>query len=38
VFTARFLELSLFQLSELLHFIDFRKKFIKIQDQFCLNP
>jgi hypothetical protein len=38
VFSVRFPELSLFQLSELLHFIDFHKKFIKIQNQFCLNP
>jgi hypothetical protein len=38
VFSVRFPELSLFQISELLHFIDFRKKFIKIQNQFCLNP
>jgi hypothetical protein len=37
VFSVRFPELSLFQLSELLHFIDFHKKFIKIQNQFCLN-
>jgi hypothetical protein len=38
VFSVKFLELSLFQISELLHFIDFRKKFIKIQNQFCLKP
>jgi hypothetical protein len=38
VFSVRFPELSLFQISELLHFIDFRKKFIKIQNRFCLNP
>jgi hypothetical protein len=31
VFFIKFLELSLFPVSELLHFIDFRKKFIKIQ-------
>jgi hypothetical protein len=38
VFSVKFPEPSLFQISELLHFIDFRKKFIKIQNQFCLNP
>jgi hypothetical protein len=38
VFSVRFPELSLFQISELLHFIGFRKKFIKIQNQFCLKP
>jgi hypothetical protein len=38
VFSIRFLELSLFQLSKLLHFIEFRKKFIKVQNQFCLKP
>jgi hypothetical protein len=29
---------SNFQISELLHFIEFRKKFIKVQNQFCLKP
>jgi hypothetical protein len=29
VFSVKFPELSLFQISELLHFIEFRKKFIK---------
>jgi hypothetical protein len=38
VFFVRFPELSLFQLSELLHFMDFHKKFIKVQNQFCLKP
>jgi hypothetical protein len=38
VFSVKFLELSLFQISELLHSIEIRKKFIKIQNQFCLNP
>jgi hypothetical protein len=38
VFSVRFPELSLFQIRELLHFIDFCKKFIKIQNQFCMNP
>jgi hypothetical protein len=38
VFAVRFPKLSLFQLSELLHFIDFSKKFIKIQNQFYLIP
>jgi hypothetical protein len=38
VFSVRFPELSLFQINELLHFIDFRKKFIKVQNQFCLKP
>jgi hypothetical protein len=37
VFSVRFPKPSLFQISELLHFIDFRKKFIKMQNQFCLN-
>jgi hypothetical protein len=32
MFSVKFLELSLFQISELLHFIEFRKKFIKIQN------
>jgi hypothetical protein len=30
VFSIRFPELSLFQIDELLHFIDFRRKFIKM--------
>jgi hypothetical protein len=38
VFSINFPEPSLFQISELLHSIEFRKKFIKIQNQFCLNP
>jgi hypothetical protein len=38
VFSVKFPELSLFQISELLHSIEFRKKFIKIQNQFYLNP
>jgi hypothetical protein len=38
VFSVKFPELSLFQISELLHSIEIRKKFIKIQNQFCLNP
>jgi hypothetical protein len=38
VFSVRFPKLSLFQINELLHFIDFRKKFIKIQNQFCWKP
>jgi hypothetical protein len=38
VFFVRFPELSLFQINELLHFINFFKKFIKIQNQFGLNP
>jgi hypothetical protein len=38
VFSVNFPEPSLFQISELLHFIDFCKKFIKIQNQFCLKP
>jgi hypothetical protein len=38
VFSIKFPEPSLFQISELLHFIEFRTKFIKIQNQFCLNP
>jgi hypothetical protein len=38
VFSVKFPEPSLFQISELLHFIEFCKKFIKIQNQFCLNP
>jgi hypothetical protein len=38
VFSIKFPKLSLFQNSELLHFIEIRKKFIKIQNQFCLNP
>jgi hypothetical protein len=37
VFSVKSLGPSLFQISELLHFIDFRKKFIKIQNQFCLD-
>jgi hypothetical protein len=38
VFSVRFPESSLFQIRELLHFIEFRKKFINMQNQFCLNP
>jgi hypothetical protein len=38
VFFVKFPEPSLFQISELLHFIKIRKKFIKMQNQFCLNP
>jgi hypothetical protein len=38
VFSVKCPKPSLFQISELLHFIEFRKKFIKVQDQFCLNP
>jgi hypothetical protein len=38
MFSVKFPELSLFQISELLHFIEFRTKFIKIQNQFCLSP
>jgi hypothetical protein len=37
VFFVKFPKPSLFQISELLHFIDFRKKFIKMQNQFYLN-
>jgi hypothetical protein len=38
VFSVKFPEPSLFQISELLNSIEMRKKFIKIQNQFCLNP
>jgi hypothetical protein len=38
VFSVKFPEHSLFQISEFLHFIEIRKKFIKVQNQFCLNP
>jgi hypothetical protein len=38
VFSVKFPELSLFQINELLNFIDFHKEFIKIQNQFCLKP
>jgi hypothetical protein len=38
VFSVRFPKLSLFQINELIHFIDFRKGFIKVQNQFCLKP
>jgi hypothetical protein len=38
VFSVKFPEPSLFQISELLHFIEIRKKFIKVQNQFCLSP
>jgi hypothetical protein len=38
VFSVKFPEPSLFQISELLNSIEIRKKFIKIQNQFCLNP
>jgi hypothetical protein len=38
VFFVKFPKLSLFQISELLHFIDFHRKFVKIQNQFCLKP
>jgi hypothetical protein len=38
VFSVKFPKSPLFQISELLHFIGIRKKFIKIQNQFCLNP
>jgi hypothetical protein len=37
VFFVKFPEPSLFQISELLHSIEIHKKFIKIQNQFCLN-
>jgi hypothetical protein len=37
-FSVRFLKLSLFQTSKLLHFIDFRRKFIKMKNQFGLKP
>jgi hypothetical protein len=30
-------KLVVFQIDELLHFIDFRRKFIKMQNQFCLK-
>jgi hypothetical protein len=35
---CKFSKVFLFQISELLHFIDFRKKFINVQNQFCLIP
>jgi hypothetical protein len=38
VFSIKFPKPSLFQINELLHFIDFRKKFIKVQNQLCLKP
>jgi hypothetical protein len=38
VFSVKFLEPSLFQISELLHSMKIHKKFIKVQNQFCLNP
>jgi hypothetical protein len=38
VFFVKFPKPSLFQISELLLFIGISKKFIKIQNQFCLNP
>jgi hypothetical protein len=38
VFFVKFLKLSVFQIDELLHFIDFRRKFIKMQNQCCLKP
>jgi hypothetical protein len=38
VFFVKFPKPSLFQISELLHYIEFRKKFIKVQNQFCLKP
>jgi hypothetical protein len=38
VFSVKSLGPSLLQISELLHFIEFRKKFIKMQNKFCLNP
>jgi hypothetical protein len=38
VFSVWFPELSLFQINELLHFIDFRKEFIKVQNQLCSKP
>jgi hypothetical protein len=38
MFSIKFAELSLFQISELLHSIEIRKKSIKIQNQFCLDP
>jgi hypothetical protein len=38
VFFVKFPKLSLFQISELLNSIEIRKKFIKVQNQFCLNP
>jgi hypothetical protein len=38
VFFVNFQSFLYFQISELLHFIEFRKKFIKLQNQFCLNP
>jgi hypothetical protein len=38
VFSVKFPEPFYFQNSELLHSIEIRKKFIKIQNQFCLKP
>jgi hypothetical protein len=38
VFFVKFPKLSVFQIRELLHFIDFRKKFLKVRNQFCLKP
>jgi hypothetical protein len=38
VFFVKFPKLSVFQINELLHFIDFRKKFIKVQNQLYLRP
>jgi hypothetical protein len=38
VFSVKFPKPSLFQISELLHSIEIRKKFIKVPNQFCLNP
>jgi hypothetical protein len=38
VFSVKCPKSSLFQINELLHFIEFCKKFIKVQNQFCLKP
>jgi hypothetical protein len=38
VFSIKFLEFFLFQIDELLHPIEIRRKLIKVQNQFCLNP
>jgi hypothetical protein len=38
VVSVKFAEPSLFQISELLHFIEIFKKFIDMQNQFCLIP
>jgi hypothetical protein len=38
MFSVKFPKSSLFQINELLHFIGFRKEFIKVQNQLCLKP